>query len=114
MAEITLVRDADIPWEEPPAEFRAKYKEGDLGLRFKRVLPSAPGQANVQLTEYRPGHFEPPHSHPEDEIIHVLSGSIFFGRDELGAGDTLFVPKDKVYSLRTGESGVAFLRVGLG
>lgn len=113
MAEITLIRDAEVPWEEIPAEWQAKQKAGDPGLRFKRLLRHAPGRPNLQRTEYRPHHHEAPHSHPEDEILFVLSGTVFFGRDELGFGDAIFVPRDKVYSLRTGETGASFVRIGL-
>lgn len=113
MAEIRLIRDADAPWEEVSPAWHEKQREGDPGLRFKRLLPSVAGMPNLQRTEYRPHHHEAPHSHPEDEIIFVLGGRLFFGRDELGFGDAIFVPRDKTYSLRTDESGAAFVRIGL-
>ena len=112
MSGIRLIRDAEVPWEETPAEWKTNQKEGDPGLRFKRLMHHARGLPNMQRTEYRPHHHEAPHSHPEDEILFVLSGAVFFGRDELGFGDAIFVPKDKVYSLRTGETGASFVRIG--
>lgn len=114
MAEITLIKDSDVPWEETPAEWKARQKDGDPGLRFKRLLRHGPGSPNLQRTEYRPHHHEAPHSHPEDEILFVLSGTVFFGREELGFGDAIYIPKDKVYSLRTGETGASFARIGFG
>jgi quercetin dioxygenase-like cupin family protein len=113
MAEIMLIRDGAIPWEEAPPEWQANQKAGDTGLRFKRLMSGAAG-LNVQRTEYNPHRHEAPHSHPEDEILFVLSGTLFFGREELGFGDAIFVPREKIYSLRTGETGAGFVRVGFG
>lgn len=114
MAELMVIKDADIPWEESPREWKAKQADGDPGVRFKRLLGGRPGQLNMQRTEYRPHHHEAPHSHPEDEILFVLSGTVYFGREALGFGDAIYIPRDKVYSLRTGETGASFARVGFG
>jgi quercetin dioxygenase-like cupin family protein len=108
-----LIRDSTLSWEEVAPDWKARQQAEDPGLRFKRLLPHASGRPNVQRTEYRPGHREAPHSHPEDEIIFVLDGLLCFGREELRFGDAIFVPKDTVYSLHTGETGAQFLRVGL-
>jgi quercetin dioxygenase-like cupin family protein len=112
MAGIILIRDGEHEWQEAPAEWQARRREGDAGLAFKRLLASAPGRANMQRTRYHPHHHEAPHSHPEDEIIFVLDGVVAFGRDELRFGDAIFVPRDTIYSLHTGETGAEFLRVG--
>ncbi len=114
MAEIMLVRGADAAWNTVSPEWQANQKPGDPGLRFKRLLAHAPGMPNMQHSEYFPHHHEAPHSHPEDEILYVLKGTIYFGREVLGSGDTVFVPKDKVYSLHTKETGAEFVRVGFG
>lgn len=115
MSQITIIRDAVAPWQEVRADWAAKYKAGDQGLTFKRLLPGGePGMPNMQRTRYNPNHREPPHSHPEDEIIYVLAGQVFFGREELGAGDAIHVPQGKIYSLRTGDEGAEFLRIGFG
>lgn len=110
---VTVIRDSEAEWEEVSADWKAKQKAGDPGLRFKRLIAGWAGGLNMQRTEYRPGHHEAPHRHPEDEIIHVLAGEIHFGRDVLRAGDSIFVPRDTTYSLHT-PSGAQFLRVGLG
>ena len=113
MSEIMLIRDAAEPWQEVPDFWKAKQKKDDPGLRFKVLIPQGAASANMQRTEYYPGHHEAPHSHPEDEILFILKGQIHFGREVLGEGDAIFVPKDKTYSLHTGESGCTFVRVGL-
>lgn len=113
MAGITIIRDREQPWEEVSPEWRARQRDGDPGLEFKRLLPHRPGAPNLQRTRYRPHHHEAPHTHPEDEIIFVLAGLIRFGREELRAGDAIMVPKDTTYSLHTDATGAEFLRIGL-
>ena len=113
MPEILVIRDADHPWREPAPEWLAQQKRSDPGLVYKSLLPHAPGMPNVQRTRYHPRHHEAPHSHPEDELICVIGGAIHFGRQQLGAGDVVFVPRDKTYSLRAGDDGAEFIRVGL-
>jgi quercetin dioxygenase-like cupin family protein len=112
MGGIVVIKDAANPWQEPPAQWAGKVGEGEPSLRFKRLMPSESGRPNMQRTQYEPHHHEPPHSHPEDEVLFVLAGTVNFGREELTAGDSLFIPRDTRYSLRTGETGVEFLRVG--
>ena len=112
MSEIMLIRDGAEPWQEVPDFWKAKQKQDDPGLRFKVLIPQGAASANMQRTQYYPGHHEAPHKHPEDEILYILVGKIQFGRDELGPGDAIFVPKDKVYSLRS-DQGCTFVRIGL-
>jgi quercetin dioxygenase-like cupin family protein len=115
MGKITIIRDAERDWQEVRPEWAAKYKEGDAGLRFKRLLAGdVPAMPNMQRSQYHPNHHEPNHSHPEDEILYILSGTVFFGKRQLVAGDALHVPRDTIYSLRTGDTGAEFLRVGFG
>ena len=113
MSEIMLIRDEAEPWQEVPDFWKAKQKADDPGLRFKVLIPQGAASANMQRTQYYPHHHEAPHSHPEDEILYILEGAIHFGRDVLGQGDAIFVPRDKTYSLHTGETGVTFVRIGL-
>ena len=114
MAKLLVIRDGEIAWEESSPTWKANAPPDNPGLRFKRLLPTAAAMPNMQRTQYEPGHIEPPHSHPEDEIIFVLGGTIRFGRDELTFGDALFVGRDTKYSLRAGDEGAEFLRVGFG
>ncbi len=114
MPRIVVSRDADAPWEQVSPSWQAKYKDDDRGLRFKRLLQSAPAMPNMQRTEYMSQHHEPPHSHPEDEVLFILSGEMFHGRDRLVAGDAIYIARDTTYSLRTEDAGAEFIRVGFG
>ncbi|MEY2925876.1 MAG: hypothetical protein RL367_353 [Pseudomonadota bacterium] len=113
MANIIVIRDAEAAWTDVSPEWKAKGKPDNPGLRFKRLLPQAAGLPNMQRTHYEPGHIEYPHSHPEAEILYILGGSLSFGREQLGAGDALYIAADTTYSLIAGDQGTDFLRVGL-
>ena len=111
---VRVIRDQESPWLEVAADWPGKAKAGEPGLAYKMLMAGSPERPNLQRTRYEPGHFEPPHTHPEDEIIYILGGSIAFGDQTLGFGDAIFVPKDTRYSLRAGTEGAEFVRVGFG
>lgn len=111
---VTVIRDAEADWREVSGDWPGKAKAGEPRVLYKMLLPMAPGRPNMQRSRYEPHHFEPPHSHPEDEVIYLLAGGLTFGSEVLGVGDAIFVPKDTRYSLRAGEAGAEFVRVGMG
>jgi quercetin dioxygenase-like cupin family protein len=51
----------------------------------------------------------PAHSHTQDEIIHVLGGTVLLGNRELTAGMSLCIPADLRYRISGGPDGYAFL-----
>jgi hypothetical protein len=51
----------------------------------------------------------PPHSHTQDELIHVVSGGITLGRQHLGPGDTLAITAGARYGFRGDDDGFVFL-----
>jgi quercetin dioxygenase-like cupin family protein len=74
----TLVAAADLNWGEPPPVF-------EKGMSFT-VLSGDPGQAGTFVVRLKmPAGYEiAPHTHPTDEHVTVLSGTL-----ALGMGDTL-------------------------
>lgn len=50
-----------------------------------------------------------PHSHSQDEIIFVVSGSMLVGPRRVGAGTAFAVAKDTVYSFMVKEEGLHFV-----
>jgi hypothetical protein len=55
------------------------------------------GRAGVKVGE---------HSHDEDGVRFIISGSIVYDGIELSAGDWMFLPKDERYSFKVGIHGV--------
>jgi quercetin dioxygenase-like cupin family protein len=72
---------------------------------------SAPGREVVQVrVELAPGVAFPKHSHPGEEIIYVLEGSLEYQVEgkapmTLKAGDVLFIPAGTIHSARNVGSG---------
>ena len=80
----------------PPGSIRTDLQRHDLGIEGREVL-----QARVDLA---PGAYFPRHTHPGEEIIYVLSGTIEYeiaGKlATVKAGDVLFVPDGVVHAAR--------------
>ena len=55
------------------------------------------------------GGMSPPHSHSEDEIIHILRGTLLLGDREFGAGSSLCIPHDVRYKLGGGPHDFAYV-----
>ncbi len=114
MAQVMVIREADKDWREVSADWPGRHKPGEPKVIYKVLMERGePGKPNMQRTSYEPQHFEPPHSHEEDEVLYLLGGELQFGDLTLGLGDALFVPKNTRYSLRAGAAGCEFVRVGL-
>ncbi len=67
---------------------------------------SIPGREAIQVhVELAPGVVFPKHSHPGEEIIYVLTGSLEYELEgkppvTLGAGDVLFIPAGTVHAAK--------------
>ena len=55
------------------------------------------------------GHRSAPHSHTEDELIHVVAGGINLGRRHVAAGDTIAIRGGTRYGFRGDDDGFVFL-----
>lgn len=49
------------------------------------------------------------HSHDSDCLYYIVAGSLRLGTEDLGAGDSFFVPAGTPYNYRPGEDGVEVL-----
>jgi len=81
---------------------RTDLQRHDLSVRGREVL-----QARV---DFAPGVFAPMHTHPGEEIIYVLEGSLEYEIKgsppvTLKAGDVLFVPAGAAHSARNVGAG---------
>lgn len=72
-------------------------------------------QATLASYEFEPGAEFPIHSHPEEQIIVILTGSVEFEvggeLQPLGPGETSVVAGGVEHGLRAGPEGAKFLAV---
>ena len=74
---------------------------------------SAPGREVVQVrVDFDPGYVAPSHTHPGEEIIYVLEGTLEYEVEgtppvTLKAGDVLFVPAEAIHVAKNVGSGNA-------
>src|SRR5687767_15548159 len=66
---------------------------------------SAPGREVVQVrVDFNPGYVAPRHTHPGEEIIYVIEGSLEYEIDgksaKVKAGDVLFVPAGATHTAK--------------
>jgi len=85
---------------------------------------SVPGRETSQvLVEFAPGVSFPPHSHPGEELVYVVEGSLEYALDgsppvTLKAGDVLFIPAGTPHAVRNvgttkaAELGTYFVEKG--
>jgi quercetin dioxygenase-like cupin family protein len=55
------------------------------------------------------GYQSEPHSHSQDELIHVVAGGINLGRRRLGPGDTVAIAAGARYGFRGDDDGFVFV-----
>ena len=74
---------------------------------------SVPGREVIQVrVDFNEGALAPRHSHPGEEVAHVLEGSLEYQLEgqapiTLKAGDSLFIPAGTVHSAKNVGSGKA-------
>src|SRR5947208_10161259 len=78
----------DVAQAQQPGTKRTDLQQHDL---------SAPGREVVQVrVDFDPGYVSPRHTHPGEEIIYVLEGTLEYEIDgkpvRVKPGDVLFVP----------------------
>ncbi len=115
MSGVCIIHADDVAWRKSFVDREAQAGPTKEGLEYKSLMGMEPGSGlpNRQRVRFDPGYVEPIHSHPDDEILTVVTGSIAFGRDVLGPGDATYVPKDTRYSVRAGDDGAEFIRIGM-
>lgn len=102
--EMPISAQAPAPASARPAIGRTDLQRHDL---------STPGQEMIQTrVDFAPGALAPRHSHPGEEIVFVLRGTIEYRLDgqapvTLNAGGVLFIPSGAVHSARNTGTGVA-------
>jgi quercetin dioxygenase-like cupin family protein len=92
----------DVAQAQQPGTKRTDLQRHDL---------SAPGREVVQVrVDFDPGYVSPKHTHPGEEIIYVLEGTLEYriaGKPPatVKAGDVLFVPAGTIHAVTNVGSG---------
>ena len=90
---------------------QARQPQGITRTDLQRRDLSAPGREAVQVrVDLAPGVAFGKHTHPGEEIIYVLAGTLEYQLEDkppvtLKAGDVLFVPAGTVHSAKNVGSG---------
>ena len=88
----------------PPGLKRIDLMKQDLSVTGREVIQV--------LIEFAPGATAPRHSHPGEELVYVVEGSLEYTLEgkppvTLKAGDVLFVPHGVVHAVKNVGSGNA-------
>jgi quercetin dioxygenase-like cupin family protein len=84
---------------------------GSKRIDLQRHDLSAPGREVIQVrVDFDPGYVSPRHTHPGEEIIYVIEGSLEYEINgklaKVKTGDVLFVPAGTVHSAKNLGSGI--------
>jgi quercetin dioxygenase-like cupin family protein len=93
-----------MTWAQPPGVRRTELQRHDLGVPGREVI-----QVRVELD---PGVAFGKHTHPGEEIVYVIEGSLEYqveGRPPvtLKAGDVLFIPAGTIHAAKNVGNGNA-------
>jgi quercetin dioxygenase-like cupin family protein len=94
---ITSLLTSSIASAQQPGIKRTDFPRHDL---------SVPGrEASQVLVEFGPGVSFPKHSHPGEELVYVVEGTLEYALDgrppaTLNAGDVLFIPAETPHAVR--------------
>jgi quercetin dioxygenase-like cupin family protein len=86
-------------------------QSGTKRTELQRHDLSVPGREVVQVrVDFDPGYVSPKHTHPGEEIVYVLEGSLEYevgGKPPvaLKAGDVLFIPAGTIHAAKNVGSG---------
>jgi quercetin dioxygenase-like cupin family protein len=106
MAAAVLIVGSGVALQVAAAQ-QAGTKRTDL----QRHDLSAPGREVVQVrVDFDPGYVSPKHTHPGEEIVYVLEGTLEYqvaGKPPatLKAGDVLFIPPGTIHAAKNVGSG---------
>jgi quercetin dioxygenase-like cupin family protein len=92
----------DVAQAQQPGTKRTDLQRHDLSI---------PGREVVQVrVDFDPGYVSPRHTHPGEEIIYVLEGSLEYEVEgkppvRVKAGDVLFIPAGTIHAAKNVGSG---------
>jgi quercetin dioxygenase-like cupin family protein len=95
----------------PVPEAAQAQQTGSKRVDLQRHDLSAPGREVIQVrVEFDPGYVSPRHTHPGEEIIYVLEGTLVYEIEgqptaTVRPGDVLFVPAGAAHLAKNVGSG---------
>jgi quercetin dioxygenase-like cupin family protein len=112
LATVTLAGATALLAQSAPPVAAPQPWKGISRTDLQRHDLSVAGREMIRVrVDFQPGAAAPAHSHPGEEIVNMLAGSLEYrveGRPPvtLRAGEVLFIPSGKVHSVRNvgGES----------
>ena len=90
-------------------EQKAHYSMGEQNATKSIYFPVEDEHLELFESHILPGEGPESHAHSEDEIIVVMSGSMYVGARQLSTGAAIYVEKDTLYTFRAGEDGCTIL-----
>jgi quercetin dioxygenase-like cupin family protein len=94
-----------------PPDVAQAQQAGTKRTDLQRHDLSVPGREVVQVrVDFDPGYVSPKHTHPGEEIIYVLEGSLEYEVEgkppvTLKAGEVLFIPAGTIHAAKNVGSG---------
>jgi quercetin dioxygenase-like cupin family protein len=87
------------------AQAQQAQQTGSKRTDLQRHDLSAPGREVVQVrVDFAPGYVAPRHTHPGEEIIYVIEGTLEYDiggkTTKVSAGDVLFVPAGVIHTAK--------------
>ncbi len=101
MVAMLIAGNAVTPTQQPGSK-RTPLQQHDL---------SAPGREVIQVrVDFDPGYVAPRHTHPGEEIIYIIEGTLEYQIEGQPArtvkpGDVLFVPAGAIHSVKNVGTG---------
>jgi uncharacterized protein len=84
---------------------------GNMEDVVREIMPEATSYVEVQNDAPHQEH--PTHTHPTDEILHILEGSIYFTIGEettlCHPGDRIHLPKETIHGSKAGPTGCLYV-----
>ncbi|WP_142296517.1 YqcI/YcgG family protein [Lottiidibacillus patelloidae] len=84
---------------------------GTMEEVVREILPEA--TSYVEIQNDAPHQEHPTHTHPTDEILHILEGTIYFTIGEettlCHPGDRIYLPKETVHGSKAGPTGCLYV-----
>ena len=94
--------------QDVQSQFNQLCEAGLIDGQYVKVLADVPGFSLI-YSWFKAGFPLPLHSHDSDCMYYIVAGSIRLGTNDLGPGDSFFVPKDVPYTYSVGADGLEIL-----